>query len=154
MRLIHHYRTSRTAYTLLTSSEYSPSRSALARGHTHKGMDPAGKANSGELSGKKEYPIDPSLPDIKKTYTLLTSSEYSPSRSALARGHTHKGMDPAGKANSGELSGKKEYPIDPSLPDIKNSIYTTDEFRIFSFKVRPCSRAYSHDWTDWTEVPL
>ncbi|XP_057468495.1 zinc finger CCCH domain-containing protein 30-like [Actinidia eriantha] len=45
-------------------------------------------------------------------------------------------------------SEKKEYPIDPSLPDIKNSIYSTDEFRMFSFKVRPCSRAYSHDWTE------
>lgn len=43
---------------------------------------------------------------------------------------------------------KKEYPIDPSLPDIKNSIFSTDEFRMFSFKVRPCSRAYSHDWTE------
>ncbi|XP_059649108.1 zinc finger CCCH domain-containing protein 30-like [Cornus florida] len=46
------------------------------------------------------------------------------------------------------VSEKKEYPIDPSLPDIKNSIYSTDEFRMFSFKVRPCSRAYSHDWTE------
>ncbi|KAJ7982210.1 Zinc finger CCCH domain-containing protein [Quillaja saponaria] len=45
-------------------------------------------------------------------------------------------------------SEKKEYPIDPSLPDIKNSIYATDEFRMFSFKIRPCSRAYSHDWTE------
>ncbi|MCD7458781.1 hypothetical protein HAX54_039160 [Datura stramonium] len=43
---------------------------------------------------------------------------------------------------------KKEYPIDPSLPDIKNDIYSTDEFRMFSFKIRPCSRAYSHDWTE------
>ncbi|KAH0671471.1 hypothetical protein KY290_026820 [Solanum tuberosum] len=43
---------------------------------------------------------------------------------------------------------KKEYPIDPSLPDIKNSIYSTDEFRMFSFKIKPCSRAYSHDWTE------
>lgn len=43
---------------------------------------------------------------------------------------------------------KKEYPIDPSLPDIKKSIYATDEFRMFSFKVRPCSHAYSHDWTE------
>ncbi|CAA0812743.1 Zinc finger CCCH domain-containing protein 30 [Striga hermonthica] len=43
---------------------------------------------------------------------------------------------------------RKEYPVDPSLPDIKNSIYSTDEFRMFSFKVRPCSRAYSHDWTE------
>ncbi|KAG9130040.1 hypothetical protein Leryth_012808 [Lithospermum erythrorhizon] len=43
---------------------------------------------------------------------------------------------------------KKEYPVDPTLPDLKNSIYSTDEFRIYSFKVRPCSRAYSHDWTE------
>lgn len=47
-----------------------------------------------------------------------------------------------------QTSEKKEYPVDPSLPDIKNSIYATDEFRMFSFKVRPCSRAYSHDWTE------
>ncbi|WOH04361.1 hypothetical protein DCAR_0623770 [Daucus carota subsp. sativus] len=49
---------------------------------------------------------------------------------------------------NGAISEKKEYPVDPSLPDIKNSIYSTDEFRMFSFKVRPCSRAYSHDWTE------
>ncbi|KAM0064813.1 putative transcription factor C3H family [Helianthus debilis subsp. tardiflorus] len=46
------------------------------------------------------------------------------------------------------MNSSSEYPIDPSLPDIKNSIYSTDEFRMFSFKVRPCSRAYSHDWTE------
>lgn len=46
------------------------------------------------------------------------------------------------------LYEKKDYPIDPSLPDIKNNIYATDEFRMYSFKVRPCSRAYSHDWTE------
>ncbi|KAI3811706.1 hypothetical protein L1987_21435 [Smallanthus sonchifolius] len=33
---------------------------------------------------------------------------------------------------------KREYPIDPSLPDIKNSIYSTDEFRMYSFKVFEC----------------
>ncbi|GAU27702.1 hypothetical protein TSUD_126480 [Trifolium subterraneum] len=43
---------------------------------------------------------------------------------------------------------KKDYPIDPSLPDIKDAIYSTDEFRMFTFKVKPCSRAYSHDWTE------
>ncbi|XP_063935126.1 zinc finger CCCH domain-containing protein 30 isoform X1 [Daucus carota subsp. sativus] len=50
--------------------------------------------------------------------------------------------------NSTFAAEKKEYPVDPSLPDIKNGIYSTDEFRMFSFKVRPCSRAYSHDWTE------
>ncbi|PHT71382.1 Zinc finger CCCH domain-containing protein 56 [Capsicum annuum] len=43
---------------------------------------------------------------------------------------------------------KKEYAIDSSFPDIKNDIYSSDEFRMFSFKIRPCSRAYSHDWTE------
>ncbi|XP_030524127.2 zinc finger CCCH domain-containing protein 66-like [Rhodamnia argentea] len=45
-------------------------------------------------------------------------------------------------------SEKKEYPVDLSLPDINNGIYSTDEFRMYSFKVKPCSRAYSHDWTE------
>ncbi|KAM1696123.1 hypothetical protein ACFXTN_027682 [Malus domestica] len=43
---------------------------------------------------------------------------------------------------------KKEHPFDLSLPNIKDNIYATDEFRMFSFKIRPCSRAYSHDWTE------
>nr|GMC63840.1 zinc finger CCCH domain-containing protein 29-like [Ipomoea batatas] len=47
-----------------------------------------------------------------------------------------------------EGSDKKEYPIDTSLPDINNGIYGTDEFRMYSFKIKPCSRAYSHDWTE------
>ncbi|OAY38402.1 zinc finger CCCH domain-containing protein 29 isoform X2 [Manihot esculenta] len=47
-----------------------------------------------------------------------------------------------------EGAEKKEYPIDVSLPDINNGIYGTDEFRMYCFKVKPCSRAYSHDWTE------
>ncbi|XP_073130044.1 zinc finger CCCH domain-containing protein 29-like isoform X2 [Henckelia pumila] len=43
---------------------------------------------------------------------------------------------------------RKEYPIDVPLPDINNGIYGSDEFRMYSFKVKPCSRAYSHDWTE------
>ncbi|XVF40717.1 hypothetical protein PTKIN_Ptkin01aG0137200 [Pterospermum kingtungense] len=43
---------------------------------------------------------------------------------------------------------KKEYPMDVSLPDINDGIYGTDDFRMYTFKVKPCSRAYSHDWTD------
>ncbi|KAH9609736.1 hypothetical protein KSS87_012726 [Heliosperma pusillum] len=51
-------------------------------------------------------------------------------------------------SNDSPRSEKKEYPVDPSLPDIKNGIYGTDEFRMYTFKVKPCSRAYSHDWTE------
>ncbi|PWZ43608.1 Zinc finger CCCH domain-containing protein 67 [Zea mays] len=46
------------------------------------------------------------------------------------------------------LGGRKEWPPDPSLPDIKNGAYASDDFRMYSFKVRACSRAYSHDWTE------
>lgn len=51
---------------------------------------------------------------------------------------------------SKEGSEKKEYqfPVDVSLPDINDGIYGTDEFRMYAFKVKPCSRAYSHDWTE------
>lgn len=51
-------------------------------------------------------------------------------------------------AEKKEGSDKKEYPVDISLPDINNGVYGSDEFRMYSFKVKPCSRAYSHDWTE------
>ncbi|CAL0301688.1 unnamed protein product [Lupinus luteus] len=47
-----------------------------------------------------------------------------------------------------EGTEKKVYSVDVSLPDIKDGIYSTDEFRMYTFKVKPCSRAYSHDWTE------
>ncbi|PWA72666.1 zinc finger, CCCH-type, Ankyrin repeat-containing domain protein [Artemisia annua] len=46
------------------------------------------------------------------------------------------------------VAAKKEYPIDVSMPDINEGVYGTDEFRMYMFKVKPCSRAYSHDWTE------
>ncbi|KAI3751281.1 hypothetical protein L2E82_22329 [Cichorium intybus] len=46
------------------------------------------------------------------------------------------------------VSAKKEYPVDVSMPDINNGVYGSDEFRMYTFKVKPCSRAYTHDWTE------
>lgn len=46
------------------------------------------------------------------------------------------------------VAAKKEYPVDLSLPDINNAVYGSDEFRMYTFKVKPCSRAYTHDWTE------
>lgn len=34
------------------------------------------------------------------------------------------------------------------LPDINNGVYSSDEFRMYCFKIKPCSRAYTHDWTE------
>ncbi|OAY44798.1 zinc finger CCCH domain-containing protein 30 [Manihot esculenta] len=101
----------------------------------------------GELSSNGSVGDRPCLQvSISYSPTLSSSPENGspPSPSVLASSPM------ASKYNDMPISTseKKEYPIDPSLPDIKNSIYATDEFRMYSFKVRPCSRAYSHDWTE------
>ncbi|GMI84815.1 tandem zinc finger protein 7, OXIDATIVE STRESS 2 [Hibiscus trionum] len=93
------------------------------------GFDRSSKVSVVENSGSP--PLSPSQEN-----DLLSSGSDSPMKSR------------PGDAPISLASEKKEYPIDPSLPDIKNSIYSTDEFRMYSFKVRPCSRAYSHDWTE------
>lgn len=100
---------------------------------------------------------DGSLGDCKLTVSVATSSSWSPTLSSSPENGSP--CSPSELVSSPTMSKfndtpvnytseKREYPIDPSLPDIKNSIYSTDEFRMFSFKVRPCSRAYSHDWTE------
>ncbi|KAK9289774.1 hypothetical protein L1049_007933 [Liquidambar formosana] len=87
--------------------------------------------------------------------TATSNSNSPPLSSSPENGSPSSASDSSSPRNSkfselpvSSASEKKEYPIDPSFPDIKNSIYSTDEFRMFSFKVRPCSRAYSHDWTE------
>ncbi|TKY68139.1 Zinc finger CCCH domain-containing protein 30 [Spatholobus suberectus] len=97
---------------------------------------------------------DGSVGEFSVPVSLNSSSSGSPAHSSNGMPYSPSGSPPSPVASKftdaaiGSLSEKKEYPIDPSLPDIKNSIYATDEFRMFSFKVRPCSRAYSHDWTE------
>lgn len=86
-----------------------------------------------------------------QTRTSNSSSPPSPSENGSPSASDFISSPTKSKFNDlpvSSMSEKKEYPIDPSLPDIKNSIYSTDEFRMYSFKVRPCSRAYSHDWTE------
>ncbi|XP_039006653.1 zinc finger CCCH domain-containing protein 30-like isoform X2 [Hibiscus syriacus] len=80
--------------------------------------------------------------DLSSKVSAVSNSDSPPLLPLQENGSLSSGLDSPVK------SEKKEYPIDPSLPDIKNSIYSTDEFRMYSFKVRPCSRAYSHDWTE------
>ncbi|PPS16815.1 hypothetical protein GOBAR_AA03759 [Gossypium barbadense] len=112
--------------------------------------------------------VPPKLRDVKLTLEKLLATESSCFDSRVAavansdspplspsqeNGSLFSGSDSPIKSRPTDapislVSEKKEYPIDPSLPDIKNSIYSTDEFRMYSFKVRPCSRAYSHDWTE------
>ncbi|KAL9992296.1 putative transcription factor C3H family [Helianthus debilis subsp. tardiflorus] len=120
---------------------------------------PSGVRSSLEelLTNNVNASSDGSVIDCKLTVSVTTSSSWSPTLSSSPDDRSP--CSPSDLVSSPTLSKfndipvnscseKKEYPIDPSLPDIKNSIYSTDEFRMFSFKVRPCSRAYSHDWTE------
>ncbi|XP_010555058.1 PREDICTED: zinc finger CCCH domain-containing protein 56-like isoform X2 [Tarenaya hassleriana] len=99
---------------------------------------------------KKDEPISEDLhassSSLGSSFRSLSSSPDNDS-SLLSSDSVSSPTKPNG-ADGPFVSEKKEYPIDPSLPDIKSGIYSTDEFRMFSFKIRPCSRAYSHDWTE------
>ncbi|CBI16373.3 unnamed protein product, partial [Vitis vinifera] len=96
------------------------------------GADP----NSTDAQGHRPFDVidvSPKLPDLKATLEeLLKNDDFVYQQDFQIS----------------TVSLKSKYPVDPSLPDIKNSIYATDEFRMYSFKIRPCSRAYSHDWTE------
>jgi len=52
----------------------------------------------------------------------------------------------------GPQTKKKDYRIDRSLPDIKNRVYITDEFRMYKFKVKLCS--WDNAPHDLTECPF
>eukprot|EP00252_Welwitschia_mirabilis_P006509 TRINITY_DN1739_c0_g1_i2.p1 TRINITY_DN1739_c0_g1~~TRINITY_DN1739_c0_g1_i2.p1 ORF type:complete len:774 (-),score=144.47 TRINITY_DN1739_c0_g1_i2:736-3057(-) len=108
-------------------------RLAEARSTLEKLLNPTGEESSflvkkpGLLQGAGGKVIDPIVTSCVHSSSPKSSEAY---------------------INCSEGNEKREYPVDPSIPDIKNSIYATDEFRMFSFKVKPCSRAYSHDWTE------
>lgn len=57
-------------------------------------------------------------------------------------------VSPPSPVVDSKFTENKQYPVDPSFPGIKNSMYASDEFRMFSFKVLRCSRSQSHDWTE------
>ncbi|GER27695.1 zinc finger CCCH domain-containing protein 30 [Striga asiatica] len=110
---------------------------------------PGGKAAIEDLLVNNSF--DGPVADCNLRVSISTSNASSPvlsssseSRSPFSPSYSPKQLP----ATNTTISEKKQYPVDPSLPDIRNSIYSTDEFRMFSFKVRPCSRAYSHDWTE------
>ncbi|KAK9683484.1 hypothetical protein RND81_10G144200 [Saponaria officinalis] len=89
-----------------------------------------------DASGNRACDLIPKLPKIptknKQLDTLLKSQD----------------CDSISTSDSeSDSSSKKEYSVS-ELPDINNGVYGSDEFRMYCFKIKPCSRAYTHDWTE------
>ncbi|KAL6656789.1 hypothetical protein ACP70R_004569 [Stipagrostis hirtigluma subsp. patula] len=125
------------------------------------GADPAAPDSAGRVPADVIL-VPPASPDAlgdlelllgrRRVLAVATSVPSGSSSPPLSSSPEEGNRSPSSRSSS--LSpinvdrGKKEYPVDPTLPDIKSSVYASDEFRMFAFKVRPCSRAYSHDWTE------
>ncbi|CAN8317485.1 unnamed protein product [Cochlearia groenlandica] len=99
-------------------------------------LDASASTNCVDANGNK--PVD----------LLVKASRFVPNQ-------TRKSVEILLTGNLGLVEEEEEvksvvtkYPADASLPDINEGVYGTDDFRMFSFKVKPCSRAYSHDWTE------
>ncbi|XP_076942258.1 zinc finger CCCH domain-containing protein 29-like [Bidens hawaiensis] len=94
--------------------------------------------------------VDPNLTDFNgnKPVDLIARGVKSSVRKCLVMLLNGLSIDEVEIEEAEIVVGKKEYPVDVSLPDINDGVYGTDEFRMFVFKVKPCSRAYSHDWTE------
>ncbi|RZS08342.1 hypothetical protein BHM03_00039301 [Ensete ventricosum] len=83
--------------------------------------------------------------DVVARQSLSTVAK---SLGVILKAPSFPGLSSPGKEEQPKQGEKKEYPPDSTLPDINTGIYGTDEFRMYTFKIKPCSRAYSHDWTE------
>lgn len=88
-------------------------------------LDASANPNLVSSNGLKPSDLIPKSPSSKKLKTLFGSEE----------------SDPVSPKSEGGFGGAP-------LPDINTGVYGSDDFRMYSFKIKPCSRAYTHDWTE------
>ncbi|KAL5710234.1 hypothetical protein ACHQM5_020823 [Ranunculus cassubicifolius] len=118
-------------------------------------IDASADVNSLDANGRRPGDVipvvsRPSFNSTRKTLEFLLKGSSSLGEDWVASNGSIDQLDEELQLQTPQKDGseKKEYPIDLTMPDIKNGIYGTDEFRMYTFKVKPCSRAYSHDWTE------
>ncbi|MED6115377.1 hypothetical protein PIB30_089890 [Stylosanthes scabra] len=122
-------------------------------------LDSSANANALDARGNRSHDLALSMPHIysarkKAVQSILEGANNVYKKESIATAASTTATSTTGAATERTkaefpLSPRyKEFPFDYSLPDIKNGIYSTDEFRMYTFKVKPCSRAYSHDWTE------
>ena len=88
----------------------------------------AGASSSSLLALDHHQNRLPSSPTKKDTDTAVTTRKTAKKDYSSSAAHAHS--DAA------------------QTEDINAGVFATDDFRMYSFKVNPCSRAYTHDWTE------
>ncbi|VAH70456.1 unnamed protein product [Triticum turgidum subsp. durum] len=84
---------------------------------------------------------------------LLALDHHHRHQNRLPTSPTKKQQQPDSSSSPAEATArrttKKDYSSDSAqTEDINAGVFATDDFRMYSFKVNPCSRAYTHDWTE------
>ncbi|CAO2817064.1 unnamed protein product [Amaranthus hypochondriacus] len=107
----------------------------------HRLVSSSANLNIVDSNGNKPSDLLPMLPKLptkgNKQIDSLLKSGFSDSDSSSS----------SGSVSDCDSDSKKEFAVS-DLPDINNGVYGSDEFRMYSFKIKPCSRAYTHDWTE------
>ncbi|XP_044978736.1 zinc finger CCCH domain-containing protein 33-like [Hordeum vulgare subsp. vulgare] len=132
--------------TTVLSYVLSIAPSEAARASASDGATPLLLAHQGRA---------PSAPHAARL--LLTAGASSSSLLALQAhplNHQNQNQNSPTKKDSPpdsrRTTTKKDYSSasDSQTEDINAGVFATDDFRMYSFKVNPCSRAYTHDWTE------
>ncbi|KAF9599415.1 hypothetical protein IFM89_036995 [Coptis chinensis] len=103
-------------------------------------IDSSADVNCVDANGRKPCDViglisRPSFISSRKTIEMLLKGEYSFGDELVSFDEAFNQQDEQMmQTPQKDGSEKKEYPIDLSLPDIKNGIYGTDEFRMYTFK--------------------
>ncbi|KAL5102386.1 hypothetical protein RYX36_006713 [Vicia faba] len=116
-------------------------------------LDASADAGAVDVNGKRPVDLIVSVgksmfDSRKRMLQVLLEGTGGAEQTCLIFPETIDGFDEYERQALNSPRFSKDYLVDLSLPDIKNGIYSTDEFRMYTFKVKPCSRAYSHDWTE------
>ncbi|KAM3355483.1 hypothetical protein ACQJBY_025955 [Aegilops geniculata] len=137
--------------TTVLSYVLSIAPSEAARASASDGATPlllahAGRAPSAPHAARLLLTAGASSSDL-----LALDHHHLQNQSRLPASPTRKDTD-AAVTTARKTTTKKDYSSASDsaaqTEDINAGVFATDDFRMYSFKVNPCSRAYTHDWTE------
>lgn len=111
-----------------------------------KGAEPGRKAPDGITAYEMALAGDTS--QAPTAVAMMRDADSHPSSStrssSTTENHSYSGTDAAMRANSRDLGESEGSTY--STTDLTRPEYSTDDFRMFNFKVLRCSKRHAHDW--------